>query len=170
MIFWQRLRRHGQIRIKYHQHVAGRGGKTLAHRVALALALLLQHLDVPAVLVGVANAFAFGKGAVAGIAFDKQYLLRRSESRHPQDRTLDISSLVAARNEDAGGEFALREMTNRPADDVGAQAQLPDAGQWRDVSIDERSKSEPAHRQQLPLLLPDHLEIGEIHQIEEVGG
>ena len=34
----------------------------------------------------------------------------------------------------------------------------------------EAAEPEPALRQQLALLAADHLEIGKVHQIEEVGG
>ena len=61
-------------------------------------------------------------------------------------------------------------MPDRTADQIGPQAKLPDPRQRRDETVDERPEPEPAPRQQLPLLLTDHLEIGEIHQIQEVGG
>ena len=59
--------------------------------------------------------------------------------------------------------------TGQP-DDISAQAQLPDPGQWRDIPIDEWSDAEPAQRNQLPLLLADHLKIRQIHQIQKIGG
>ena len=65
--------------------------------------------------------------------------------------------------------FRSGKLPDRTADDVGPQAQLPDARQRRDVSVDERPEAEPAQRHQLPLLLADHLEIREIHQVEEIG-
>jgi len=58
-------------------------------------------------------------------------------------------------------------LADRTPDDIGPQAQLPDPGQRRDEPVDERSEAEPALRQQLPLLLPDHLEIRQIHQVQE---
>ena len=61
-------------------------------------------------------------------------------------------------------------MADRPSDEISPQAQLPDPRQWRDVPIDERPNPKPASRQQLALLLADDLEIGEAHQIAEVGG
>jgi len=96
--------------------------KPLAHGVALALAVLLEDLDVPRVLVGVAHAFAFGKGVVAGIAFDEQDFLRRAESRHAPDRIFDIAALVPAGNQDAGGKPPIRELANRTPDQIGPQA------------------------------------------------
>ena len=104
------------------------------------------------ILVGVAHPFAFLEGAVAGIAFDEQDFLRGAESRHAPDRILDIAALVAAGNENAGGKFAVRKLPNRTPDQIGAQAQLPDAGQGRDEAVDERPEAEPAPRQQLALL------------------
>ena len=140
VIFRQRLRRHRQVGIQNHQHVAGRRGKALADGIALALAVLLQHLDVPAVLVGVADPLAFLERAVAGIAFDEQDFLRGAELRHPQDRVFDVASLVAAGNEDAGGKFPVRKLSDRTSDDIGPQAQLPDSRQRRDVAIDEAAQ------------------------------
>ena len=122
------------------------------------------------ILVGVADAFAFRERAVAGIAFDEDDFLVRSKFRHAPDRIFDVAALVAAGNDDARREFAIRERDHRAGDDIGAQAQLPDARQRRDVFVDQRSEAEQASWHQLPLLLADHLEIGEVHQIEEVDG
>ena len=66
--------------------------------------------------------------------------------------------------------FRSGNMPHRTPDHIGAQAQMPDARQRRDEAVDEGSEAEPATRQQLPLLLADHFEIRQIHQVEEVGG
>jgi hypothetical protein len=170
MIFRQRFRRHRQIGIQDHQHVTGGRGESLADRIALALAVLLQHLDIPLILVGVANPLAFGKGAVAGIAFHEQDLLGSAEPWHPQNRVLDVTHFVAAGNHDADREFAFRKLPDRPSYDVGAQAQLPDARQRRNEPVDERPEAEQFSRQQLPAFLPDRLEFGDVHQIQKIGG
>jgi hypothetical protein len=94
----------------------------------------------------------------------------RREFRHAPDGVLDIAALVAAGDDDARREFAVRERDHRPGHEIGAQAQLPDARQRRDVFVDQRSKAEQTPRHELPLLLADHLEIGEVHQVEEVDG
>ena len=170
VIFRQQLRRHRQIGIQDHQHVAGRRGKALADRIALALALLFQDLDVPAIPRGIANPLAFLKCAVAGISLDEQNLLSSAESRHPQNSVLDIAFFVPAGNDDAHRELAIRELLDGAPDEISSQAQLPDPRQRRDESVDERSEAEPAPRQQLSPLFPDHLEIRQIHQVQEIGG
>ncbi len=170
VIFRQGFRRHSEVGVQDHQHVAGRSGKALAYGIALALAVLPQHLDVPLLLVGVADALAFGEGIVAGIALDEDDLLVRTEFGHAQDRILDVAALVATGNDDARRIFAVREQAPRAADHIAAQGKLPDARQRCDVLVDQRPESEPAPRQKLSLLLADHLEIGEVHQVEEIGG
>src|SRR5258708_24042105 len=119
MIFRQRFRRHGEVSIQDHQYIAGRGGKTLADRIALALAVLFQDFDVPTIPVGIADAFAFLERAVAGIALDEHDLLSRAEFRHAQDGVFDIALLVAAGNENADGKFAVRKLADRTPDDIG---------------------------------------------------
>src|SRR5437762_5853207 len=57
----------------------------------ISLAVLLQDLDVPTILVGIADPFAFLKSAVAGIALDEDDLLRGAKPGHAQDRVFDIA-------------------------------------------------------------------------------
>src|SRR5579863_1371178 len=167
--FRQRLRWHRQIGVQDHQHVAGRGRKAFSHRVALTLALLLENLDIPAILVGITDALAFLKGAVAGISFDKQDFLGSAEPRHSKNCILDIAPLVAARDQDARGKLPFRKLPDRPADEVSAQAQLSYARQGCDEAVDERTEAEQTEWDQLSLFLTYHLEIREIHQVQEVG-
>src|SRR5205807_8953158 len=134
--------------------------EAFADGIALAFAILLQDLDVPFLLVGIADALALFKGTVAGITFDEKDFLARREFRHPQDRALDIAALVAAGNDNADREFAVRELPDRTPDQISAQAQFPDPGERRDETVDEGPEPEPSSRQQLPLLSADHLEIG----------
>src|SRR5205807_8101501 len=126
--------------------------EAFADGIALAFSVLLQDLDVPILLVGIADALALFKGSVAGITFDEKDFLARREFRHPQDRALDIAALVAAGNDDADGEFAVREFPDRTPDQISAQAQLPYSGQWCNETVDEGPEPQPSPRQQLPLL------------------
>src|SRR5262249_51682514 len=162
VIFRQGLRRHGQVGIEDHQDVAGRCREALAHGIALAPAVLSQHLDVPTILIGIADALAFRKRIVTGITFDEDNLLLRAEAWRALDGVLDTAALIAARNDDADRIIAVGELPIRAADEISPQAQLSDARQWRDKTVDERPKPQPALRQQLPLLLADHFEVGEV--------
>src|SRR5882757_135079 len=122
VIFRQGFRRHRQVGVEDHQDVAGRRRKALANGIALALAVLLQNLDVPAFFIGLANAFAFLECIVTGISLDEDDFLMRREARHPQDRVLDIAALVTAGDDDARRIFAVGELPHRAADQIGSQA------------------------------------------------
>src|SRR5581483_11064940 len=100
----------------------------------------------------------------------EQDLLRSAKSRHAQYSILDIAALVPARDQNADREFAVRKLAHRAADEIRSQAKFSNPGQGRNETVDEGTEPEPALRQKLPLLGADDLEIGEIHQIEKVGG
>ena len=97
--FRQIFRRHGQIGVEDHQHIAARFGKALAHGVALALAGLLNGLDV-VLRIGALHPLHLLPGAVAAVAFDEDDLNVRAEARNSLHGGFDIAALVAAGDHD----------------------------------------------------------------------
>jgi hypothetical protein len=98
----QLLRWHGEVRIQNHQDVATGDVEAGEHRIGLALPGLEHDLDVPFGISGPHPPHLI-ESAIPTMPLDEDDLDIVAEPRHPQDRLLDVSPLVASGDNDGGG-------------------------------------------------------------------
>ena len=94
----QLFRRHGEIAIQNHEHIAGCRVEAGIDGVGFALAGLTQRLDVD-LWISADHPLNLTPGAIAGMAFDENDLKRVGEARHALDGRFNIAALVARRND-----------------------------------------------------------------------
>ena len=159
--FRQVLRRHGEVGVEDHQHVAARLGEALAHGVALALAGLLERLDVESADRPRSPRWISSQVPSVLLPSTKMISMSGQKLRQcagPRPRCCRARCGRGSTTDDR--RQLRRRLRQRPGDHVVAQAELADQRQRRDEAVDQPAEAEQPERRQHPPLALDHVEIG----------
>jgi hypothetical protein len=167
--FRELLRRHGQVGVQDHQHIALGGGETLGDRVSFPHAASLpDELDVPVRVRRDHPLDLFGR-PVRGVSLDEDQLGVPSHPRGPGDRIGDVPLLVPRRNDNGTRKGFLGDVgRGGTGDDVGDEREFSEEGEIHQDPVEEGGEEgDPDGQENLESFL-DRLEAGQRKKVLEI--
>jgi len=141
--------------------------EAFAHRVAFALSVLLEQLDV-ASGIGRLDAHDLVPSSIAAAAFDEDDFDVVAELRSARDDRRDVVALVATRHDDARRQVLALAARPRSRHQIVPQAQFADEWQRRDHAVDQRADTEQPLGDQLSPFGAHRLEPRQLEQVGDV--
>ena len=167
---WQILRRHREIGVENHQHVATRRAEPQPHGIAFAPASLAQE---PGWTLRVCRDRLFDRtvSVVRRMSLDEYQLRFNSHLRSAREHRGDVARFVAGRNDHRNAQWAIITAltSERACDHEIRQRQIANPPQAYEDAV--RKRAENGNRQRTQDFLPrtDYTEVGQPEQVVDIG-